>query len=305
VCQHLFNAHVPVWLVRSESTVLFNMNVYQRVKFTHPANIVMEKEEFNVGQVLKWDRGWSHGRYFWHMQTWNGPKIGIEQFASPFVEEDTASSSNNLMAVQGSLDSGVSRTQQSRARQEPYPQPSTVGGHRDGKQARVSNSVSELWMDPDHSTILLDIFSWHTTFQDVDKDAKRVHANAPKIAYFFPHPALFVNGNSKEWRERYLCNWLVSQSTWITCLLILDPSPVASHCWHDFLNTIPTTIASTHSGCQLQASANLFGPEFIRVTQGTTSEVQFRDITLNLATIGQINDTTKGKILWDLYKHNF
>ena len=26
---------------------------------------------------------------------------------------------------------------------------------------------------------------------------------------------------------------------------------------------------------------------------------------LNLATIGQIDDTTKGKILWDLYEHNF
>ena len=160
-------------------------------------------------------------------------------------------------------------------------------------------------MDPDHSTILSDIFSWRTAFQDVGKDAKMVRANAPKIAYFFPHPALFVNGDLKEWRERYLCNWLVSQSAWITRLLISDPSPVISCCWRNFLNTIPTMIASTHSGCQLQASADLFGPEFVRVTQGTALEVQFQDITLNLATIGQINDTTKGKILWDLYKHNF
>ena len=160
-------------------------------------------------------------------------------------------------------------------------------------------------MDPDHSTIPSDIFSWCTAFQDVDKDAKRVHANAPKIAYFFLHLALFVNGDSKEQRERYLHNWLVSRSTWITHLSISDPSPVVSRCWRDFLNTIPATIASTHSGHQLQASANLFSPEFVRVTQGTASEVQFQDITLNLATIGQIDDTTKGKILWDLYEHNF
>ena len=33
--------------------------------------------------------------------------------------------------------------------------------------------------------------------------------------------------------------------------------------------------------------------------------MQFRDLTLNLAAIGQIDDTTKGKILWDLYEHNF
>ena len=61
-------------------------------------------------------------------------------------------------------------------------------------------------MDLDHSTIPSDVFSWHTAFQDIDKDAKRVRANAPKIAYFFPHPALFVNGDSKERRERYLHN---------------------------------------------------------------------------------------------------
>ena len=128
-------------------------------------------------------------------------------------------------------------------------------------------------MDPDHKAILLDMYSWRTAFQDVDKDAKRVRASVPKIAYFFPHPALFVNGDLKERRERYLHNWLVSRSAWITCLSILDPSPVVPHCWHNFLNTIPATIASTHSGPQLQASADLFSPDFVRVTQTTASEV--------------------------------
>ena len=160
-------------------------------------------------------------------------------------------------------------------------------------------------MDPDHKAILSDMYSWRTAFQDVNKDAKRVRVSVLKIAYFFPHLALFVNGDLKEQRERYLCNWLVSQSAWITRLSISDPSPVVPHCWHDFLNTIPATIASTHSGCQLQASADLFGPDFIRVTQTTASEVQFRDITLDHASIGQIDNTTKGKILWDLYEHNF
>ena len=160
-------------------------------------------------------------------------------------------------------------------------------------------------MDPDHKAIPSDVYSWRTAFQDVDKDAKRVHASVPKIAYFFPHPALFVNGNLKEWRERYLHNWLVSRSAWITHLSISDPSPVVPRCWRDFLNTIPATITSTHSGRQLQASADLFGPDFVRVTQTTASEVRFRDIMLDHASIGQIDDTTKGKILWDLYEHNF
>ena len=39
--------------------------------------------------------------------------------------------------------------------------------------------------------------------------------------------------------------------------------------------------------------------------QVTASEVQFQDLTLNLNVIGQMDNTTKGKILWDLYEHSF
>ena len=172
-------------------------------------------------------------------------------------------------------------------------------------QVRVLNSTIESWEDPNHQAIPSDVYSWCTAFQDIDKDVKRIHANAPKIAYFFPHPSLFVNGESNERRERDFCTWLISQSAWITHLLILDPSPVVPHCWCDFLNTIPATITSTHSGRQLQKLADLFGPEFVRVMQVTASEVQFWDLTLNLNMIGQMDNTTKGKILWDLYKHSF
>ena len=76
-------------------------------------------------------------------------------------------------------------------------------------QARVPNSTIESWEDPNHRSIPSDVYHWRTTFQDVDKDVKRVCANAPKIAYFFPHPSLFVNGELNERRERYFRTWLV------------------------------------------------------------------------------------------------
>ena len=180
-----------------------------------------------------------------------------------------------------------------------------MGGRKSGKRATVTTPVHDSWVDLDHHAIPPDVYSWRTAFQDVDKDAKRVHANTPKIVYFFLHPALFVNSDSKEQRERYLHSWLTSRSAWITRLSISDPSPVAPHNWRDFLNTIPSLIASTHSGSRLQESANIFRPKFIGVTQATTSEVQFWDMTLDLTKIGQIDDTTKGKSLWDLYEHNF
>ena len=182
---------------------------------------------------------------------------------------------------------------------------SSIVRNSSSMQGRVPNLTIESWEDPNHWAIPLDIYSWCTAFQDIDNDVKRVRANAPKIAYFFPHPSLFMNGKLNERRERYFRTWLVSWSAWITHLSISDPSPVIPCCWCDFLNTIPATIASTHSGRQLQKLANLFGPEFVRVTQVTTSEVQFQDLMLNLNVISQMDNTTKGKILWDLYKHSF
>ncbi|KIM58630.1 hypothetical protein SCLCIDRAFT_27899 [Scleroderma citrinum Foug A] len=182
---------------------------------------------------------------------------------------------------------------------------SSVVRNSSSTQVRVLNLTIESWEDPNHWAIPLDVYSWHTAFQDVNKDVKRVHANAPKIVYFFPHPSLFMNDKLNERRERYFHTWLVSRSAWITRLLILDPSPVVPRCWRDFLNTIPAMITSTHSGRQLQKSANLFSPEFVRVMQVTASEVQFRDLTLNLNMIGQMDNTTKGKILWDLHEHSF
>ena len=182
------------------------------------------------------------------------------------------------------------------------PWSSVVGGSR---QPRIVNTNAKLWEDPTDPAVPSSIYSWHVTLQDIDKTANWVHVDAPKMAYFFPHPALFVRGKSAEHKEQYLHNWLVSQSAWITHLLTCDSSPVPSHSWCDFLNLIPINFTSTHSGQQLKATANLFRPSFIRSTCEEPLEVQFHNLTLNLASLGTLDKTTKGKILWDLYEHNF
>ena len=141
------------------------------------------------------------------------------------------------------------------------------------------------------------IYSWHVASQDVDKTANQVRVDAPKMAYFFPHPALFVRGESAERKEQYLRNWLMSRSAWITRLSACDSSPVPSRSWHNFLNSIPANFTSTHSGWQLQATADLFRLSFIRSTHEEPSEVQFHNLTLNLTSLGTLDKTTKGKIL--------
>ncbi|KAI6139944.1 hypothetical protein BKA82DRAFT_3988060 [Pisolithus tinctorius] len=139
----------------------------------------------------------------------------------------------------------------------------------------------------------------------MNKDAKRVSPNAPKVAYFFPSPSLFVRGKSSDCQQRYLRNWLVSRAGWITCLSASDVSPVIPRSWWDFLNTIPKQISSTFSGDRLCESATLFGPELVSLQHDIPSHVQFRDISISLADLATIDQMTKSKILWDLYEHNF
>ena len=122
VCQHLFDACILVWFVWSESTVPFDINVHKNVEVTRPTDIVTEKEEFNISQVFKWERLRYHGGYSQHVRSQIGPSIGIEQFAAPFVDDDTAVTTNNSTSAPKeatSMGAGVSRTQRSTSRQEP------------------------------------------------------------------------------------------------------------------------------------------------------------------------------------------
>ncbi|KAI6019751.1 hypothetical protein F5J12DRAFT_890049 [Pisolithus orientalis] len=45
--------------------------------------------------------------------------------------------------------------------------------------------------------------------------------------------------------------------------------------------------------------------EFMKVQHDVPSHVQFCNITIDLADLATIDSVTKGKILWDLYEHNF
>ncbi|KIN94705.1 hypothetical protein M404DRAFT_167503, partial [Pisolithus tinctorius Marx 270] len=176
-------------------------------------------------------------------------------------------------------------------------------GSKGAKLSVVLNP--ELWEDLGDPAIPPAMSAWHAALKDVNKDAKRVSPNAPKVAYFFPSPSLFVRGESSDRQQRYLRNWLVSRAGWITRLSASDVSPVIPRSWQDFLNTIPKQISSTFSSNRLRESAALFGPELVSLQHDIPSHVQFRDISISLADLATIDQMMKSKILWDLYEHNF
>ncbi|KAI6109939.1 hypothetical protein F5141DRAFT_1064026 [Pisolithus sp. B1] len=204
-----------------------------------------------------------------------------------------------LSIAQGS-GCGIVRTERTKQHGGPYP---LVDSKQRTKAMATPNA--ELWQDLDDLAIPPSMYAWHTALQTVIKNPKRVHPNALKISYFFPHPALFVRGDSSEHRLRYLRNWLGSWAGWITHLTTTDVSPIIPCTWRAFLNTIPEQISSTFSGNEVHEATNLFGLELVKVQYEVPSHIQFRDITLSLTDLGTIDPTMKSKILWDLYEHYF
>ncbi|KAI6037736.1 hypothetical protein EDC04DRAFT_2604521 [Pisolithus marmoratus] len=59
-CQLLFEARVPIWLVWKPNHVPADMKVLKEGEVTYPVDIIMDPEDFDVGQVLKWKGGWCY-----------------------------------------------------------------------------------------------------------------------------------------------------------------------------------------------------------------------------------------------------
>ncbi|KAI6016832.1 hypothetical protein BKA83DRAFT_4497344 [Pisolithus microcarpus] len=314
-CQRLFESRIPVWLIWKPDCVPADMKVIKEVEVTCLDDIVTDPEEFEVGQVLKWKGGWCYPGDARHLHTRDTPVIGLEQFTRPWPEPSVRSNNgatastpssaspaaSNAASSSGENSStGAVRTERSRQRTKPY---RPVGLTPRAKPAVILNP--DLWEDINDPAIPPVMSAWHAALKDVVKDVKRVRPNAPKVAYFFPNPVLFVRGESSDHRQRYMRNWLVSRAGWISCLSASDVSPVSPRSWRDFLNTIPERFSATFSGEQQREAAAFFGPELIRVQHDIPSHVQFRDLSICIADLASIDQLTKSKILWDLYKHNF
>ncbi|KAI6146432.1 hypothetical protein BKA82DRAFT_4356892 [Pisolithus tinctorius] len=272
VCERLFEACIPVWLVWKPELVPKDMKIHCEVDITRPESIITTPDEFEVGQMLKWNARWYYPGDPMHVHTREAPVVGLEQFAAPWPEPSPMASTpttSGSMALNTASSStpgsalGVVRTDRAKHRSGPY---NSAGS----KKAKTSTAPNvDLPQDFDDPAFPAHIYSWHTALTDINKDPKRIHAS------------------------------------WITRLAASDASPVIPRLWRNYLNTIPDRISISFSGNQIHEAADIFGPEFVKVQHDVPSHVQFRNITIGLADLATIDSATKGKILWDLYEHNF
>ncbi|KAI6136021.1 hypothetical protein F5141DRAFT_1059280 [Pisolithus sp. B1] len=211
-CQQHFETHIPVWLIWKPDCVPEDMKVLKEVEVTRLDDIITEPEDFEVGQVLKWTGVWCYP----------SPVVRLEQFACPWPETSVQGSSgtvaSTLTCMAGAVSnaassSGANLTMGAIRVDRPGQCTQLYPPARSRPRAKPSATPNaELWEDVNDPAIPPTMAAWHSALQNVNKDLKRVCPNVPKIAYFFPHPSLFVRGESSDHRQRYLRNWLVSHA---------------------------------------------------------------------------------------------
>ncbi|KAI6003266.1 hypothetical protein F5J12DRAFT_783692 [Pisolithus orientalis] len=193
ICQCLFEICMPVWMVWKPNHVPPDMQVLKTVEITHPHDIVMDPEVFEVRQMLKWHSTWYNPGELHHRHTQQGPAIGLEQFAAPWPEPlHTSSGVASTPTSMGPMASNAASS--SGASSNP------PVGLRGAKLLVVLNP--ELWEDLSNPAIPPTMSAWYAALKDMNKDAKRVSPNMPKVAYFFPSLSLFVRGKSSNRQQR-------------------------------------------------------------------------------------------------------
>ncbi|KAI6142215.1 hypothetical protein BKA82DRAFT_4361212 [Pisolithus tinctorius] len=261
----------PVWLVWKPELVPKDMKIHREVDITRPEGIITTPDEFEVGQMLKWNARWYYPGDPMHVHTREAPVVALSNLRRLARTKSRGVDSHNLRL------NGLEYREFQHARL-------CLGSYNSAgsKKAKTSTAPNvDLPQDFDDPAFPAHIYSWHTALTDVNKDPKRIHASVPKIAYFFPHPALFMRGESSE--EAEVPPELVGGPSRLDhATAASDASPVIPRLWRDYLNTIPTAFRSV-----------FLGTKYVKL---------LISLVRNLATI---DSATKGKILWDLYEHNF
>ncbi|KAF8836119.1 hypothetical protein BDN67DRAFT_1014943, partial [Paxillus ammoniavirescens] len=291
VCQMLHEAHIPVWFIHPQSLLACEMNVHKVVSLVPPTNIFVNPDNLlNDGQNLP-----------------QGTNAGGTEVAEGSGGTGPSRTRRMDTITQGSSSAGPSRMRKTDTHARPYPPPTPGKGKKKTPAQNPVNSNADLWNKPNHEAIPPFIYNWNHTLSATNKDPKRVHPDTPKMAHHLPTPTLFMKVSSVERRTHYLTNWLTMRSAWITHLSVSDPTPIISHGWRDFLNDISEDSTSTSYSTKLKDEAiQLFGPDFLAIRHNELGPtVGFHDMVLPLKDLVNIDNVTFGKILWDLYEHNF
>ncbi|KAF9229984.1 hypothetical protein BU15DRAFT_35925, partial [Melanogaster broomeanus] len=321
-CQRLFDMGIPVWFIRHRSEIPSEMRIIDVVdSFDLPREIVMQASTLNGQEkpfpLVYVGRPSDNRQFFNRLVSRTEYDLykpgGREAFGYlwPILESKLHDeASNSCIGSVGPHTCRSGGAPGGRATLAPTLAPPAPVSNSQGKVKKAKDK----WSDVDSELSPPSIVIWKEARSAVDQAPHRVRADVPKPAvYPFPDPALFMTVKSDERKALYFRNWLLSRPAWINRVYIQvcsDSVPTAQM-WRDFLYCMgevhQTSSTLTRSAKDIEATARLFGPEFLDLHSSaadadTLAAVSFRDIVLDLRDFSQVS---KEVIIWDLYDHVF
>ncbi|KAI6117193.1 hypothetical protein EV401DRAFT_1889041 [Pisolithus croceorrhizus] len=264
ICEGLYFAGVPVWLVHDEEFIPLTMNIIHPVQLMFPDNIV--RVMYSKRGVSKPFPSIFHGLggLLHHYHTHQLYEGTLAEQPEPTAPPSTSQSSSSQQPSCG--DKQTTQKQNRATRVKASVGPSQV------PSLQKSAGGEAKWEEPD----LLDIPKPHTLFDSAwrkaEKSMQRVQAGQVDPGYHFLKLTLFVNVSTPEWKKTYLFNWVSAHPLWISQIGVHSPSKFPSpQMWRDFLNGIDTDQPSSMRSASMKLAVwDILGENIIHAVQGFT-----------------------------------
>ncbi|KAI6146022.1 hypothetical protein BKA82DRAFT_33577 [Pisolithus tinctorius] len=202
VCEALYFAGVPVWLVHSKEYIPLTMNIVCSVRLTYPDGIVRSMYmENGVAKPFP--------------SIWRGPSNALHQYHTRHGYEGTLADAPERLPI--SYPSS-SRPSSSSGRQPATRQSRTARDRASAGPSRASSSAGgeSKWEEPNLPDILKPHSVFAAAWREADKNLQRVSSGLVDPGYRFPKLTLFVNVSMPERKKIYLFNWLSARALWIS-----------------------------------------------------------------------------------------
>jgi hypothetical protein len=322
-CDNFLNAGVPVWLVRAEAYIPYNINIIKPVILTFPDNIT--KSIFSeAGKVVQpfpliyRGRG-GFNRHCHTRRAYTGT-FGMNPSSST-LPQNPASGKAPSQGQQNKKARKIASSQLMKASTciTIVIKARTLPFSLEDSKTNDAQRNRDKWEDLRCPENPESIGFWKSAFQKADKDKGRVKQDLVDRGYRFPEPALLITPTSPERKKLFVANWLAARPLWISRVDHNPPEKSPSpQLWRDFLNSSPSgessaTASSSSAGPtaaakRKQAAKEIFGEDLLDA-EGSTWAIQatlvWRNETISVASLSDPPTRLMRRILWELYELNF
>ncbi|KIJ09751.1 hypothetical protein PAXINDRAFT_17186 [Paxillus involutus ATCC 200175] len=308
IAETLFQAGIPVWLIRHEDTVTANTSLLAKVvprepevvlaMFTDPIKHFARPFPVRYMGPSNYECSLACHRFLRQdqMETWQ---------VTPTNAAGTSTAGPSMAGPSSAGTQSAPNRQAKRKQRANQKVPSPLSNLLTEPQLR------DRWVEVNHSLLPLKQNGWAAALQKASRDETRVTHRLP-AGYRYPEPTVFANVGAPASRKWYLANWLASRPTWLAYIaakptVLPTPPPM----WRMFLNSQPgDTTSTTRAGAKKVEARAFFADALGDVPDGASTwagdmTVGFRGTAVQIVSLADPPLPLAHTVLWELAELSF